>query len=120
MPAPGTQHVEPFRAARVRDGNVLVIRGSGRVEHANVTSFIEEMREAFETDAQRVVVNLGEVGFMTSLGWGTLLTGASNASKRGARVVLCGLAGPVRASYDLLSIQETLRAFDSEQDAVAG
>jgi len=112
--------MEQFTTALIHQDGLLIVRAAGRVDHGNVATFIEEMRKAFDTNVKRVIVNMKDVGFLTSVGWGTLLSGASGASKRGARVVLCELNGPVKSSYELLSIQETLRSFPTEQDAIKG
>jgi anti-sigma B factor antagonist len=70
-------------------GRALVVRTFGEVDIANAKALEKEIRSAFDSDAEAVLLDLGEVSFIDSTGLGVLLaaTGLSNGNGHRLRIV---------------------------------
>lgn len=63
-------------------------------------------------------LDMGKVGFVSSMGWGILSKAKYEASKRGGDVVLVNLQPQVERVYRIMGFKSLLKAFDDVDDAV--
>jgi anti-sigma B factor antagonist len=70
-------------------GRALVVRTFGEIDIAAAKALDKEIRSAFESDAEAVLVDLGEVSSIDSAGLDVLraATGVSNANGHRLRIV---------------------------------
>jgi anti-sigma B factor antagonist len=105
-------------AKRTVDG-ILVITSSGRIVFGDESSLLrEEVRNAIQDGAKRIVLNLGDVNYIDSGGLGTLVALHTTAHNAGATIKLANLTKRVG---DLLQVTKLLTVFDvrdSEHDAL--
>jgi anti-sigma B factor antagonist len=82
-------------------GRALVIRTFGEVDLASAKSLEREIRSAFDSDAEAVLVDLSEVSFIDSTGLSVLVavTAASNSNGRRLRIVRISPA--VQEAFDV-------------------
>jgi len=93
-----------FRHILVReDRGILILT----IEIARISSY--ELAEAMGREllaavegraAPRVVVDLGKLTYMSSVGYGPLITLRSRVRADGGRVILCGLSGVVKEVFE--------------------
>jgi anti-sigma B factor antagonist len=68
----------------------------------------------------RVVVDLAGVDFCDSTGLRALLGAATEVRVSGGRLAVCCLPGsPVARLFDIVGARESLRVFDSQEEALA-
>ncbi len=92
-----------------------VVSVSGRVDHSNANGFLETLRQhAEEKSGGGMVVDLGELEFVTSAGLRALLVAHRTIAASGGKMIVTGLTGVVKevfriSKFDaLLNVTETL------------
>jgi hypothetical protein len=68
--------------------------------------------------SKKILLNLTGLLHMDTEGAGLLVANAIRATRRGAGVAACGLAGPLRDVFRLTRLDETIAVFDSEGQAL--
>ena len=70
-------------------------------------------------DATRIVVDLADISYVSSGGWGIFVGEVKNLRERGGDIVLSGMTSEVYDVYELLGFADVLRAFKTIADARA-
>lgn len=104
---------------RALDGQVAILKPAGRfVAGTDTEDFVNTARQLVASGNQNLLVNLGDVTFMDSLGAGIfpqLLIMYSNV--KGA-VKICNLNSRVRTLFDVVRFHYLFEYFDSESAAL--
>ncbi|MGC7094828.1 STAS domain-containing protein [Amycolatopsis lurida] len=100
-------------------GQARVVEVSGEVDLATKSQFDTELSAALEPPAPVLVVDLSEVGFLSSCGLQVLLELAQRAERRRCdlRVVCAGR--PVRRPIEIVGLDRKLRLFGSREQALS-
>lgn len=69
--------------------------------------------------ASTVVLNFTDLAYMNSGGIGLLVMVVVRAQRNGQSLRACGLSDHYRHIFELTRIDEAIRLYDSEQDAIA-
>ncbi|MBN1546953.1 MAG: FAD-dependent oxidoreductase [Syntrophaceae bacterium] len=103
-----------LRAAGQED-SILDIRGDLTVacEKALTGAFHEAIKSA-----KRILLNLSGMVHMDVEGAGLLLINASRAGRQQINVSACGLSGPYRDVFHLTGLDDVIRLYDDEEDAL--
>jgi anti-anti-sigma factor len=96
---------------------VTVVRLQGHLDSAGSDVVGTYLRSALERGAAKMVVNLENVDFVSSLGLRVVLVAAKRLG-RGLRI--CGLRGSVADVFDVTGFNTILDVFGSETDALSG
>jgi anti-sigma B factor antagonist len=103
---------------RTVDG-ILAIECSGRIVLGEESGLLrDEVKNAVQGGAKKIVLNLGEVNYIDSSGLGTLVSLHTTAQNAGATIKLANLTKRVG---DLLQVTKLLTVFDvhnSEYEAL--
>jgi anti-sigma B factor antagonist len=102
---------------KTKDG-VLVVDCIGRIVFGDESSLIRETVKKAISENNRIVLNLGEIGYIDSGGLGTLVGLRTSAQNAGGTIKLTNLT---RRVGDLLQVTKLLTVFDvynSEAEAV--
>ncbi|MEM7060306.1 MAG: STAS domain-containing protein [Pseudomonadota bacterium] len=99
-----------------------LVRISGRIDHTNSDNFLEELsvHAAEVSEGGGMVVDLGEVEYITSAGLRALLLAQRTLTAAGARLVVTRISGVVKEVFriskfdSLLSVSETIKAAVSQ------
>jgi anti-anti-sigma factor len=83
-----------------QDG-VALVAPAGRIDTTTSPALEEELRKLVDDGARDVLVDLGGVDYISSAGLRVLLVLAKRLRGERGRLVLCGLAGPVRQVFEL-------------------
>lgn len=108
------------RAETIADCRLVII--SGRIDHTNSDQFLDDLSaHASEVESGGgMVVDLGEVEYITSAGLRALLLAQRTLSAAGARLVVTRISGVVKEVFriskfdSLLSVAETTKAAVSQ------
>ena len=101
-------------------GSALVVRVAGRMDAASTTQFDQTCRDAIRDGATRIIADLSNLDYISSMGLGTLLGIAKTLQPSGGKVVLCGLKGLVKEVFDLTRLTPLFPVFDSAEAALKG
>lgn len=100
-------------------GDATVLQVQGRVDSNTSKQFGERLTELLEAGARRVVIDLGQLLYISSAGFRILLIAARLADSRGAGLALCNLSPDVRRLFDLGQFSQLFPIFASRDEAVA-
>ena len=80
---------------------VTVVAPSGRIDTTTSGALDDALRQAVDQGARNLLVDLGEVEYISSAGLRVFLILAKRMRDLGGRLVLCGLGQPVRQVFQL-------------------
>lgn len=100
-------------------GAATILTVQGRVDSNTSKQLGERLTGMLEAGTPRVVIDLGELLYISSAGFRILLIAARLAESRGAGLALCSLAPDVRRLFDLGQFSQLFPIFASRDEAVA-
>ncbi len=89
-----------------RDGDVVIVRLSGRLDSSAAPSAEEKLSGALTGQPPRLAVDMSGLDYISSAGLRVLLVVAKKVQQQKGKVALCGLAANVREVF-------TVSGFDS-------
>lgn len=102
------------------DSGVTVLRLVGeRLDAHNSEALKGRLKEIFDGDAKRVLVDLAEVRFIDSSGLGALVSGFKNAMVHKGALALSGLQEQVRSMFDLTRLNRVFDIYATSDEARA-
>jgi anti-anti-sigma factor len=91
----------------------------GRLDALTVPKFEEELREHLDQGAAHLVVDFGDVTYISSSGLRALLTARRLAKSQGGDVKLCRLSPRVYEIFEMVGFTQVFGIFDSVEEAQA-
>jgi anti-sigma B factor antagonist len=91
-----------------RDGDSLVVRALGELDIATANSLDEELRRVWYCDASPIMLDLGEVDFLDSVGVRSLLAVAKNSRENGDRLRIRLASAAVRRVINVVGFERSL------------
>lgn len=82
-------------------GQAMVVTPVGDVDLTASPLLRQELKKVQGARPIRIIVDLGQVGYMDSSGLATLVEAMQQARKTGARIVLCALTNRVRSIIEI-------------------
>ena len=107
-------------STNVRDvDGVTVIDLSGRITLGEGSGTLRDtVREVLGKGQKKILLNLGDVGYIDSSGLGELVSSYTTASNQGAGLKLINLQQKVNDLLQITKLYTVFETFDSEADAV--
>jgi anti-sigma B factor antagonist len=97
---------------------ITVVRLAGSLD-SNTTPVLEaQLLGIIETGTGRILVDLSEVDFVSSVGLRAFLFAARRLAPGGGALSVCGPNEAVRETFDISRFSELFRVYESEQDAL--
>jgi anti-sigma B factor antagonist/stage II sporulation protein AA (anti-sigma F factor antagonist) len=121
MGSPPSPDDSPAALPAVRRGAALVVSPRGRVDHATADAF----RAALEPhlDACRpghpLVLDLGAVDYVASVGLRVLMLAARQAKAQGGTIAIANLSPLVREIFEISKFTLVFRCFPTVEEALA-
>ena len=100
-------------------GDVLILEVKGRVDSATAPALGERLTALLTGGGRRLVLDLGQLEYISSAGFRVLLLAAKRAEEGGSRLVLCGVAGKVRQLFDLGGFLDLFAISASREEGIA-
>ena len=98
-------------------GGVMVVSLSGRLTLGDASATLRQsLKELVEGGKKKIVLNLGEVGYIDSSGLGELVSGFTTVKNQGGQLKLANLTQKVN---DLLTITKLYTVFEVHNDEQA-
>jgi len=102
-------------------GKCKVLDCSGPITLGPATATLREaIREAVLNDTTKVILNLGNVGYIDSAALGEIISGYVHVKNTGGNIVLLNLDPNVHRLMVIAKLQVILDIFDDEQKALEG
>lgn len=95
-----------------------VVEVEGFVDASNTGRLEESLDEEIGRGTSHVVVDLTEVDYVSSAGWGVFISSARRLRDRGGDLCLVGMQKEVAEVFELLEFHTILSAFSSLEDAL--
>ncbi|MCI0452425.1 MAG: anti-sigma factor antagonist [Candidatus Latescibacteria bacterium] len=116
---PVQYHVEGVGLSVSTSDGITDVRLSGHVDSASSAGLERRLRDLTAAGAAKIVVDLTDVSYVSSGGWGIFVGEVGGLRKRGGDVVLSGMTPEVFDVYELLGFADVLRSFNTVGDARA-
>jgi anti-sigma B factor antagonist len=102
---------------RIAGAVVLDVRGQLTLSEEDASLFRQVSRLVGD-GVRRVVLNLGHVSYIDSVGVGEIVRSYMLVTQRGGMLVLCEVGPRVRELLETTNLDSVLRFFDTESEAV--
>lgn len=96
--------------------SVLTLRGT--IETTNASGLEETLERIVNENCYRIVVDLGDVSYISSAGWGIFISEIKRIRRNGGDIKLAGMRPEVREVFDLLEFGSILKPFMKTSEAV--
>ena len=102
-----------------RQGGVLFVLVSGRIDGGNVAAFEEAVRTAFESRDRAVIMDLEKLSYINSAGLRVLLMVANNLSGSPTKFALCAMSDRIRHVIETGGLDKVIPVLPSKAEALA-
>jgi anti-sigma B factor antagonist len=100
-------------------GDIVVLKLSGLIDSGTSQQLEDKFDELIADKNVRMVVDLKDVDYISSAGWGIFVGEIKGVRERNGDIKLAGMSPGVREVFDLLEFNTLLQPYDSKDDAVA-
>jgi anti-anti-sigma factor len=102
-----------------REGEAAVAAVSGKLDMVTAAEFQKALGEVIASGAKRVVLDLGELSYVSSAGIGAVMTLARELRTRGGELRLSNLRDNVAKIFDVCGIAKVVPVHGSVAEALA-
>jgi anti-anti-sigma factor len=96
----------------------LILHLEGELDTYSTPEFLEFFNKKVEEGAKSFVIDLSNVGFVSSSGWGALSYALKKCKEKSGNLALYNLKGQVKRVYKIMGFMAVLRAFEDLDEAV--
>ena len=100
------------------DSSIVDIRGD--VTASADTAFTDAYTQASSDGVRAIILNFSGLEYMNSSGIGLLVTLLIRANRQGQSLFAVGLNEHYRHIFEITRLDEAIRIFDTEEEAMAG
>lgn len=98
--------------------SAVVLKLSGRMDAANATAFQESCNAWMTKGSTRLVVDVSELTYLSSMGLGCFLAVAKALQAKNGSLMLCQLRGLPRQVFQMTNLLELFPHYDSTEAAL--
>jgi anti-sigma B factor antagonist len=98
---------------------VAVVDIEGEVSAFAENVLMDAYNQASTDGAEAIVLNFEKLDYMNSSGIGLLVTLLIRANRNGHRLLACGLSEHYQHIFELTRLNEAIRVYDDEAEALA-
>jgi anti-sigma B factor antagonist len=98
--------------------DVSVISVKGYVDTTTSTDLEESLKRLLGNGRYDIVIDLGEVSYISSAGWGIFISEIKDIRENGGDLKLAAMIGDVYEVFELLEFQTILESYDTVEEAV--
>jgi len=102
-----------------RQDDILSLLVSGRVDGSNAAAFEETARAAIEENDRGVMMDFGNLSYISSSGLRVVLLIARRVVSRDARFALCALSDELREVFKISGFDRIISIHPSRTEALA-
>ena len=101
---------ELFQASII-DGDILAIVLHGNLDSTSAPEFSRQIQTHLDAGHSKIIIDCRYLGYISSLGIGSLITLQTRVRKRGGEVKLAAVFGPVMEVLRLMRIDKILNIY---------
>jgi anti-sigma B factor antagonist len=90
------------------EGGILVIKLHGKLDSTRTEEFQSEVRKHLESGNKRIILDCSNLGYVSSLGLGSLVALETKLRRQGGAVKLAGVQGNVAEILSLVRLDSVL------------
>jgi anti-sigma B factor antagonist/stage II sporulation protein AA (anti-sigma F factor antagonist) len=98
---------------------ICVLRPRGRLDSATGPAFDEEVGRTIAGGANKLLLDMGELQFISSAGLRTVLHAAKQMKSLGGQLVLCSLNEQIKEVFEVSGFTRFLDISSSHEEAVS-
>lgn len=98
---------------------VLVVAPEGRIDGINALQFQEAVNGKIDNSVSGVVINMGDLNYISSAGLRAVLLISKALQQREAKLVLCALQAPIREVFQISGFDQIIAICDDLNEALA-
>ncbi len=99
--------------------NVLSVDVKGRIDGSTAVAFEEAVRNAVEETDRALIMDFGELDYISSAGLRVILLTAKSLQSQDAKLVLCGLSDSIREVFKISGFDKLLPIHGTKAEAQA-
>jgi len=103
----------------VQEGAVVSVAIKGRLDSAGSDQLKEHLSQLLDSGTTRLVIDFGEVAYISSAGFRVLMVAARRAEQAKGALALSGISGEARRLFDLAALTEMFTILPDRAQAVA-
>ena len=101
-----------------RDGETLIAKTDGRVDGTNATDFQDALRNAITPDDKAVILDFGELSYISSAGLRVILLTAKDMRSANVKFAVCSLSKPVKDVFTISGFDQIIDIHDTQSEAL--
>ncbi len=105
--------------AESKDGTVFVLEPKGRLDSATARSFEERVMEAVGQGEAALLIDMGNLSYISSAGLRVLLMGAKRLQQTGGVIALCSLSSSIREVFEISGFLTIFTVHENRAAALA-
>ena len=98
---------------------VLIAAPEGRIDGINALQFQEALNSKIDDSVSGVVIDMGELNYISSAGLRAVLLISKALQQREAKLVLCALQAPIREVFQISGFDQIIAIRDDRGGALA-
>jgi anti-sigma B factor antagonist len=98
--------------------NIAIIKVGGYIDTTTSAELEHSLDTLLKSDTHNIVIDLGNVDYISSAGWGIFISEIKGIRERGGDLKLVKMVPDVYEVFELLEFHYILRAFDTIEDAI--
>ena len=103
-----------------RNADAVIVALSGKLDATSAKKFEDKILSLINSGAQRLVVDLSQLDYVSSSGLRVFLVAAKRLQPTDGKFALCGMQDHIRQLFDLAGLSSILSIYGSRAEAVKG
>lgn len=99
-------------------GDIIVLAVDGEINFNSSPDFRKAFLKVLDSNAHKVIVNLGGVGYVDSSGLATLVEAHQKIKNTGGKLKLVKLTPKVKSLFEITKLEKLFEIFSNEEDAL--
>ena len=108
---------ETFITSRTVDDDLLIIKLHGNLDSTTTSDFDSAVQHHFDQGLRKIIIDCANLGYISSLGIGSLVSLQARLRKQGGEVKLAAIQGPVAEVLKLVHIDKLMEIYGDTQFA---
>ena len=96
----------------------LVIRATGKLDGDTYEYFFACVRDEIASGNKKIVLNLENLGYISSVGLSALVRASAEASKNGGTIYLANIENKILEILQMVKFEKIFNIFRSEEEAI--
>lgn len=97
----------------------VIVKAVGRVDGANARDFHEGLENSMSSNGDSMVLDFGELTYISSAGLRVVLLVAKSLQQRGAKLAVCSLTESIREVFEISGFDKIVPVYANSDAAVA-